>query len=333
LTVRYLVQRLGVFLLIIWITGTLNFVLPRIGPGDPIEAAMNRLARSGVYVEGREDMVRQYRIIFGLDQPLPIQYLKYMSNMLRLDFGRSLSYFPTFVSDIIARAMPYTLSLVGFSVLLSFIIGTLGGALLSWRGTPRAVNWLTTLFVALAPIPYYLLAMVLLFVFAFRLKILPSGGTSTFGQAQTAVFSSTLDFLKHAILPALSIVLSSIGGWALGMRGMMATVQGEDYLTLAKAKGLRKTSIFLRYAVRNAILPQVTHLAISMGFVVSGATLVEMIFGYPGMGYNLYLSITNSDYTVFQGITFVLTSSVALAILIIDLLYPLLDPRITYGRK
>jgi peptide/nickel transport system permease protein len=332
-TIRYLLQRVGVFLLIVWITATLNFVLPRIGPGDPIEAALTRMARVGHYVEGREGLVEHYRQIFGLNDPIHIQYLKFLRNMLRLDFGRSLSNFPTPVIDIIGRALPYTLGLVSISVLISFLIGTLGGALFAWQGTPKGINYLTSLFVALAPIPYYLLALVLLFIFAFGLKILPSGGTSTLSREGQGGFAVALDLVKHSILPALSIIISSIGGWALGMRGMMTIVQGEDFLILAKAKGLKKARIFLRYAVRNAILPQFTGLAIRMGFVISGASLVEMIFAYPGLGYRLYESITNSDYTLFQGITFMLTVSVALAILVVDLFYPLLDPRITYERK
>jgi peptide/nickel transport system permease protein len=253
--------------------------------------------------------------------------------MMRLDFGRSLSFFPTPVLDIIGRAIPYTLGLVSISVLISFVVGTLGGALFAWQGTPKAINYATSLFVALAPVPYYLLALFLLFVFAFELKILPSGGTTTLSQEGQTGFALAWDMVKHSILPAASIIVSSIGGWALGMRSMMTIVQGEDFLVLAKAKGLKKARIFLRYAVRNAILPQFTGLAIRMGFVISGASLVEMIFAYPGLGYRLYESITNSDYTLFQGITFMLTVSVGLAILLVDLLYPLLDPRITYERK
>jgi peptide/nickel transport system permease protein len=141
------------------------------------------------------------------------------------------------------------------------------------------------------------------------------------------------DLIYHSILPALSIIIAGIGGWALGMRGMMVTVLGEDYLTLAEAKGLRDRHIFLRYALRNAMLPQFTGLAISLGFIVSGATIVEYLFSYPGMGYQLYRSITSNDYPVIQGITFFLVLAVATAIFVIDLLYPWLDPRITYTRK
>ena len=271
--------------------------------------------------------------MFGLDDPMYVQYIKFMRNMLRLDLGRSLSYFPGYVLDIIRRALPYTLTMVGLSVLISFTFGTLGGALLAWRDTPRIFNYFTSLFIALAPIPAYLLAMVLLSVFAFELRILPSGGTTTLSRGNQTGFALGVDLLKHSILPALSLILASIGGWALRMRGMMTIVQGEDYLTLAKAKGLKKARIFMWYGMRNAILPQFTALAIRIGFVVSGATLVERIFAYPGLGFRLYEAITNNDYTLFQGITFMLTFSVGLMILIIDLAYPLLDPRITYGRR
>jgi peptide/nickel transport system permease protein len=188
---------------------------------------------------------------------------------------------------------------------------------------------------AVTPIPYYLLAILLLFVFAFTLRWFPHSGTVGIGRISTGAFDVGyyLDIAYHSILPALSIVLASAGGWAIGMRGLMVSVLGEDYLTLAEAKGLPQRRIFLKYAVRNAMLPQFTSLAIALGHVVSGAVLVEFIFTYPGLGYRLYQAVTQSDYAVMQGITFILVLAVAGAVLIIDLLYPKLDPRITYARR
>jgi peptide/nickel transport system permease protein len=239
------------------------------------------------------------------------------------------------VKDIIRNALPYTLGLLSVTTLVTFTLGILAGALFAWPKTPRIVRSIIPAFIALAPIPYYLLAFILIFVFGFTLKWFPASGVVSIGRMRQPGFDLgyILDILYHSILPALSIILSGIGGWALGMRGMMVTVLGEDYLTLAQAKGLPNRRVFLRYAVRNAMLPQFTGLAISLGFIVSGATLVELLFAYPGIGYQLNMSIQNSDYTVMQGITFILVASVALAILIIDMLYPKLDPRISYTRR
>ncbi len=335
MSIGYVLKRLGVFLLIVWVTATINFVVPRLAPGDPVQAVLGRLEAQGSKVENSEVLIAEYRKMFGLDDPLLVQYVKYLRAMARFDLGYSLAYFPTPVWDIIGNALPYTLGLLTVSTLLSFAFGIISGALLVWKGSPRAARFFAPLMMILAPIPYYLLAIFLLFLFAFTLRWFPHSGTASTGRIAADGFDAgyLVDTLYHSILPALSIILASVGGWAVGMRGMMVTIQGEDYLTLAEAKGLKNRRIFLRYAVRNAMLPQFTNLAISLGHVVSGAALVELIFGYPGLGYRLYQSITQSDYTVMQGITFFLVISVASAVLLIDLLYPKLDPRITYARR
>lgn len=335
MTIGYALRRIGIFLIIIWTTATINFVVPRLAPGDPMSAIIGRLEQQGAKIENSGELIRQYRVMFGLDDPLWLQYVHYLANMANLQLGYSLTYFPVTVWEIIRDALPYTLGLLTVTTLLSFAIGIILGALLVWRGTPRSTKIIIPILMMLAPIPYYLLAMLLLFLLAFTFRLFPQGGTVSIGHIASGPLDLgyALDILYHSLLPAFSIIISSIGGWALGMRGMMVTVQGEDFLTLAEAKGLPGRWIFLRYAVRNAMLPQVTGLAISLGHVVSGATLVELIFGYPGIGYRLYQSITSADFTVMQGITFILVLSVAVAILIIDLLYPRLDPRITYARR
>jgi len=335
MTIKYVLTRIGIFLLTIWVAATINFVAPRLAPGDPIQSIIGRMEREGARVEDSAKMVEAYRKMFGIDQPIYIQYFKYLAAMARLEMGYSLSFFPSKVTDIIRHAFPYTLGLLSVTTLVTFVLGILFGALLAWRGTPRLVRAIIPVFIALAPIPYYLLALILLFVFSFGLQWFPPSGIVSIGRVPKPGFDLgyILDTLYHSILPALSIILSGVGGWALGMRGMMVTVLGEDYLTLAYAKGLPDRRIFLRYALRNAMLPQFTGLAISLGFIVSGATLVEMIFSYPGVGYELFRSISNADYTVMQGITFIMVVSVAGAILILDLIYPKLDPRITYARR
>ena len=235
---------------------------------------------------------------------------------------------------LILDGLPYTLGLLGVAAFLQFSLGILLGALFVWPRAPKIVGFIAPLFFAISPIPYYLLAMFLIYLMAYTLHVLPHSGAVSIGQIyQGFSLAYVWDLLRHSILPGLSIVLSGMGGWALGMRGMTITVLGEDFLTLARAKGLREGWIFTRYAMRNAMLPQFTGLAISMGFIVSGSSIVELMFTYPGVGYKLYQSIVNADYTVMQGITFFIVVSVATAVLIIDLLYPVLDPRITYERR
>lgn len=335
MTIGYVLRRIGVFLLIIWVTATINFIIPRLAPGDPVQAILGRLEAQGAKVENSAVLIQKYRALFGLDDPIWIQYVKYLGNLAQLNLGYSLTYFPATVWDIVRDALPYSIGLLTVATVLAFGIGVVAGALLVWRGTPRASRLFITLLMILAPIPYYLLAIMLLFLLAFNLRWFPHSGIASIGRLASAGFDLGyfVDTLYHSILPALSLILASAGGWALGMRGMMVTVLGEDYLTLAEAKGLPNRRIFLRYAVRNAMLPQLTGLAIVLGHVVSGAALVELIFSYPGLGYRLFQSITQSDYTVMQGITFFLVLSVATAILIIDLLYPKLDPRISYARR
>jgi peptide/nickel transport system permease protein len=215
-------------------------------------------------------------------------------------------------------------------VLITFVLGVTVGALLAWKGTPRLVRVLIPLTMIWGVLPYYLLALLLLYALAFTTGLFPMSGAYDSGLAREFTWAFARNVVHHAVLPALSIILSSLGLWALTMRGLMVNTIGEDYMLLAEAKGLPRRRILWWYAVRNAIPPQVTHLAIALGHVVSGAILVEIIFAYPGIGYQLYMSITNSDYTVIQGITLLLAVTVGLAVLIIDLIYPRLDPRVTY---
>ncbi len=204
------------------------------------------------------------------------------------------------------------------------------GALLAWPRTPGAFHYLAAPFLALSAIPYYLLGLVLVFFLGFTLRAFPLGGGFTLGTLPGPSLSYAIDVIYHSILPALSIVLSSVGFWALSMRGMMVTVQGEDYVNYAEARGLKSRVIFLRYALRNALLPQTTALALAMGYVVSGAVLVEVVFAYPGVGTVLYRAIQTFDYFVIYGVVIMVILAIALATLILDLVYPLLDPRIAY---
>jgi peptide/nickel transport system permease protein len=334
MTLDYLLKRLGIFVVVIWVAATVTFLIPRISPTNPVrERLLAAVQSGGAGMQGMDDVVKAYEARFGLDQPLWIQYLRYLGDLARLDFGQSITRFPNRVSDMILIALPWTIVLIAVSTLMGFVLGTLLGALMGWPKAPPFFGALATPLLTLSAIPFYLLGLVLVYLFAFSLQVFPLGGGYQIGTEPRWSTDFLLDALSHSILPALSIVLSSMGAWALAMRGMMVTVQGEDFMTLAEAKGLSDRRIFLRYGLRNAILPQTTALALALGQIVSGSVLVEVVFGYPGVGTLLYQSIRQFDYFIIYGIVFMLIVALGLATLILDLALPLLDPRISYQRN
>jgi peptide/nickel transport system permease protein len=329
----YLLRRFGVFLLIAWLAATLNFFLPRLTGQDPVRVKLLQQAQLGGHVQaGIDEMVKEYDRRFGLDRPLWRQYLSFLGSAARLDFNYSIANYPRTVNSMIAEALPWTVALLGTTTVLSFALGTFLGALLGWPRAPRWMRWLMPPLWALHAIPFFLLGLILIYVFAFRFPVLPMFGGYSAGAFPGFTVPFILDLIRHAILPALSIVLVATGGWALSMRGMMVTTQGEDYVTFAEAKGLRGPTIFLRYCVRNALLPQATGLALALGQIVSGAVLVEVIFGYPGIGTVLFQAIRENDHFLIQGIVFTVIIALGFATLLLDALYPLLDPRISYRK-
>lgn len=334
MTTTYIARRFGVFLLIIWMAASVNFFIPRMSPANPVrERLLQAVAQGGAQVGSMEEVVKSYEARFGLDQPLWLQYIRYLSDLARLDLGISITRFPTPVADMILQALPWSIVLVTVSTLLAFVIGSVLGALMGWPRSPSFLQVLVGPLLTLSAIPYYLLALILIYFLAFTFRILPLGGGYDIGAVPSLNLDFILDVVRHSILPAFSIVLASLGFWALSMRGMMVTVQGEDYVTLAEAKGLKNWRIFLRYALRNAVLPQTTGLALSLGHVVSGSTLVEVVFGYPGVGSLLFQSIRSFDYTVIYGVVFMVIVAIGLTTFVLDLLLPRIDPRITYQRS
>ena len=321
------------FVFTIWLGTTVMFIIPRLAPGDPMQAVLGRMMAEGTNVENGQQLIEAWRQRFGLDEPLYMQYIKHLYNSITFNSGYSLAFFPSRVDTLVARAMPWTIGLLSVATLFAFLLGNGIGALLAWRGTPRLARWLLPFSLAFTAIPAFMLGILLLYLFAFNNQWLPFSGGYARGVVpglNRAFFASVLE---HATLPALCIVLVSMGGWALGMRGMMVTVDGEDYMILAEAKGLRTTTIFWHYGIRNAILPQITALGVTLGGLAGGSILVELIFTYPGMGYLLYQGILNSDYTLIQGIVFYVIVGVSLSVLILDFVYPLIDPRINYQHK
>jgi peptide/nickel transport system permease protein len=235
---------------------------------------------------------------------------------------------------MMSEALPWTIGLLGVTTVLAFALGTFLGALMGWPGAPKFINnYLLPPLLTLSAIPYYVLGLVLLYILAFQAKVFPIFGGYTAGTIPNwSSLAFWWDVVQHALLPALSIILAAIGFWALGMRAMMVTTQGEDYMIFAEAKGLKSSTLFLRYAVRNALLPQATSLALQLGHILSGAVLVEIVFAFPGIGTMLYQAIRANDYFVTQGIILGVIASIGIATFILDLVYPILDPRITYRR-
>jgi peptide/nickel transport system permease protein len=268
---------------------------------------------------------------FGLDKPLPEQYTDYISGIARLDLGVSLNKFPKTVLELITEALPWSIGLLITAAILSFIIGNLLGAVAAW---PRAPTWLrnfATPFVILQGMPPVLLGILLLFFVAFRLKLLPLGGAYSIGIQPSWSFAFALDVLRHQILPALALIFGSVGGWVLSMRGMGITIQGEDYVNFAEHKGLGGISIFRDYYMRNALLPQVTGFALALGNLVTSGLIVEQIFGLPGIGTVLNDAIRSNDFLVIYGIVLFIVIVVAVLMVVVELLYPLLDPRIRHA--
>ncbi|MBV8715092.1 MAG: ABC transporter permease [Chloroflexi bacterium] len=331
----YLLKRLALFVLVVWVAATINFVLPRLSGGNAIREALLQQAAAGGYVQSNIDqMVHEFDAEFGLDKPLWQQYLTYLWNISHLDFGFSMANYPTRVSTLMLDALPWTLALLGISTAIAFSVGIFLGGLLAWPKTPKfVVNVLLPPFLTLSAVPYYMLGLILLWILSFQTHWFPLFGAYTPG---TIPNWSDPEFLKdvawHSILPGLSIILSSIGFWAIGMRAMMVSVQHDDFVQYAEAKGLKDRTVFFRYAGRNAMLPQLTALGLTIGHILSGALLVEIVFSYPGIGNVLYHSIKAYDYFAIEGIVFGVIVSITVATLVLDLIYPKIDPRISYAR-
>ena len=326
---NYIFRRFLFFLFVVWLASTVIFIIPRLSGQDPVkEKLLLEAQRGGAMQTGLDEMAKHYQKRFGLDRPIWVQYTNFLSDLVKLDLGTSIAFFPRTVNDIVFESLIWTLGLMGTVTLLAFTMGTLAGAFLGW---PRRPQWLQYVFMpllTLSAVPQYLLGMMLIFVVAFKLNWLPLFGGYKPATLPALTFGFAIDVLRHAILPALAIIFSAIGFWAIGMRGMMINTQGEDFMIQADAKGLKGARIFMRYAVRNALLPQVTGLALVLGTIITGQVLVERVFSYPGIGDILFQAIRLSDFFVIRGIVITIILGIAGATFLLDVLYPLLDPRI-----
>jgi peptide/nickel transport system permease protein len=325
-----ILRRLFFLLLVIWAAATITFFIPRLSDKNPIRERFAQLAMTGGFSPGDlEVIIESYNQKFGLDLPLHEQYINYLASLAKFDLGVSMTKYPRTVMQLITDALPWTIGLLLVTTIISFIIGNLLGAISAW---PRSPNWLrgfSTTFVLLMGIPPVLMGILLIFFVGFRMKALPMAGAHSVGIVPEVSMAFILDSLRHQVLPALALILGSMGFWVLSMRGMGVTIQGEDYVLFAEHKGLPNGTIFKDYYLRNAMLPQITGFALALGTVVTSAIVVETIFGLPGIGTELFSAIRTNDFLVIYGITLFITIAVATLMVLVELLYPMLDPRIS----
>lgn len=325
---KYLAERFVIFVATILLSITIVFFVPHLVPGDPIGGVFLKLSKVGAGA-GATELVAEYNRRFGLDKSLGEQYVRFLWELAHGNLGFSIGSFPSHVSDMLRSALPWTIGLLTLTTLISWTLGSLIGAVAGWKGG-KSPPFQAAALVALVlyTTPYYILAIILLFVFGFYWKIFPLSAAYSVGAKPEASLDFALDVFHHAALPALSIILVSLGSWFLGMRSLITSLKGEDYILMAEAKGLSEGRILWHYAFRNALLPQTTGLAISLGSIVGGALVTEVIFAYPGIGWLIYNAIKSLDFPVIQGSVLIIIFAVATANFIIDLTYPLIDPRI-----
>jgi peptide/nickel transport system permease protein len=328
----YVLRRLGQFVLVIFIGINLTFLITHLSPIDPVEASVSAMtAFSSSQPEAVELMRKSLRELYGLQGTIFDQYIVFWKRILVADFGPSLSAFPTPVSTLIARALPWTVGLLLVATVLSWVFGNVIGGLAGYYRHNRFLKFAGVIFMALNPVPYYIVAFILLIIFGYLWPILPLTGAYEMNMQPGYRLDFILSVIQHSLLPILSLVLVGIGGWFLGMRALVSNIVTEDYVVYAELGGVSRTRILGSYVMRNALMPQVTGLAIVLGSIFNGAIITEVVFGYPGLGRLLVSGVETGDYSLVLGVTTVSIVTVSAAVFLIDLLYPLLDPRIQAG--
>ena len=321
---RYVLNRLRFLLLTLWAVVTINFILPRLMPGNP---ALLMIARFHDLISTQA--LHALELQFGVTrQPLWVQYLAYLNNLVHGNFGLSLTYYPVPVTTVILNSLPWTLGLAGTATLFSAVVGTFIGIHAAWKrgGALDSTLPVTTTFTG--AIPHQWLGIILLYFFGFTLSWFPLGHaySTTMTPSWSAQF--ILNVLDHAILPGATMVIPTIGGWLLHMRNNMIQTLGDDYVIFGEAKGVKPSRLMYQYAARNAMLPSLTGFAMALGFVVGGAVLVEVVFSYPGIGYQLVNAVENEDYPLMQGLFLIIAVAVLVANFLVEILYAKLDPRV-----
>ena len=330
---RHVIRRILFYICAIWVAITLDFFIPRLAPGDPVVALVGKMSTKG-YVTPQ--MQQTLSAMFGLNthDPLWLQYFKYLSNLLHGNLGVSIQYFPTPVAALIQQDIWWSIMLGGVAVIISFALGCLFGIITAWKRGSALDTFLSPAMNFLSAIPYFWLALFTLFIFAYSLNWFPltGGGYDAANLDPGWTFDFISSAIQYAFLPALTLVISSLAGWMLTMRNSMITTLSEDYVLMAKAKGLSEGRVMFRYAARNAVLPNITGFAIAIGAIVGGQLVTEMVFSYPGIGYALLQAVQQQDYAMVQGVFLIITLVVLGANFLADMLYAFLDPRVRVER-
>ena len=325
-------QRFLQFLFVVFTGITLAFLIVHFSPVDPVEQTVSLLTSFGSTDPQAVEILRQsLRELYGTGGPLFGQYLTFWGRVLTGDFGPSLSSFPTPVMTVIGRALPWTVGLLTLATIISWIIGNTLGALAGYFRSNRLLKLAGIIIMAMQPIPTYIVGLSLVILFGFVWPVLPISDGAQVNLAPAFNWAFISSVIEHGILPALTLVLVGLGGWFVSMRSLVSNIVTDDHVVYAELGGVRSSSIFSQYVARNAMLPQVTGLALSLGHVFGGAVIVEFVFNYPGIGKLLISGIYAGDYSLVLGVTTIAVIAVAAAVVLIDILYPLIDPRVKLG--
>jgi peptide/nickel transport system permease protein len=329
---KYAAKRFGQLVFVI-VTGiTLAFIIAHLSPVDPVEQSLSLMTGfSGSDPRAIEILRQSLSELYGVKGNVIDHYLIFWRRVLTGDFGPSLSAFPTPVMTIILRAMPWTFGLLMLSTIIAWIVGNTLGALAGYFRNNLFLRMIGMCVMALQPLPTYIVGLALVIFLGYLWPILPISGGAQVNLPPTLGWTYVRSVLVHGTLPALTLVLVGLGGWFISMRSLVSNIVTDDHVVYAELAGVRSRTIFSQYVARNAMLPQVTGLALNLGHVFSGAVIVEFIFSYPGMGQLLIAGIYAGDYSLVLGVTTIAIISVATAMFLIDILYPLIDPRVKLG--
>jgi peptide/nickel transport system permease protein len=319
---RFIARRVAFYIVAAWVAITVNFAIPRVMPGNAVDTMLTKfpnLDASSLHALQAEFGTHTHGSLIS-------QYFSYLGNLAHGNLGVSVSQYPAKVTTILGQTLPWTLILVGTATVISFLLGTLLGVVSAWRRGGLLDRSLPA-FTFLQATPYFFLALIVIQLFALDWRLFPFGQGYSLGTAPGWNWTFVSSAINHSILPALTIVATSMAGWMLQMRNVMITTVSEDYVLVAQAKGLAPRRVMFTYAARNAVLPNIAGFALSLGFVVAGALVMEIVFSYPGVGLTLYNAVTSNDYPLLQGIFLVIALAVLTASLIADLIYVVADPR------
>jgi peptide/nickel transport system permease protein len=324
---RFILRRLGFYVFATWVALTITFLLPRLMPGDPIGGVLQHL--SPAQIQSNPGIIETYRkLLGGGDQSIWSAYVQYLQRVVTMNFGISTSNYPSKVSQVVGRTLPYSIVLVGIAFLIAFVLGTMIGMIAAWRRGGGVDTLFVPVFMALGAFPAYFTGLIVVYFLGLKLGWFPINHAYDNGSTPGFNWPFVSGAVRHGILPALTIVLAYAGGWVLNMRTVMINTISEDYVAMGHAKGLRDTRVMTRYAARNAILPPLNGFAPQFATAVGGVIFIELVFSYPGAGYTLQQAALGNDYPLTQALLLVFAICPIVANFIMDIVNLILDPRV-----